>query len=254
MTGCALGLILKVRVFGKRERPISLTWLSSNIVSFLLGGVYVRKLAPVRVSYRDDFLISYRVYKFACFSLSHEQNDNAILNCQKLRMRYPFQFTGRPISHRNKWSFRVYMIPLRKFVPEWNSRSITTAGVNSSRCDSGCHGILCCRSFVGAKVALVSCKHPPCRLIFLGGAFLVTYSERLATLEGLRKTQLKSVKYPQLQSAMWNLTRATIWCEALTFCSTFLQDCSHAGVAGLLIYLLKEQVNQALCVSSTLKH
>ncbi|CAH3041002.1 unnamed protein product, partial [Porites evermanni] len=31
---------------------------------------------------------------------------------------------------------------------------------------------------------------------------------------------------------------------------TFLQDCSHAGVAGLLIYLLKEQVNQALCSST----
>ena len=27
-----------------------------------LGGVYMRKLAPARVSYRDDFLISYRVY------------------------------------------------------------------------------------------------------------------------------------------------------------------------------------------------
>ena len=27
-----------------------------------LGGVYIRKLAPARVSYRDDFLISYRVY------------------------------------------------------------------------------------------------------------------------------------------------------------------------------------------------
>ena len=26
------------------------------------GGVYMRKLAPVRVSYWDDFLISYRVY------------------------------------------------------------------------------------------------------------------------------------------------------------------------------------------------
>ena len=25
-------------------------------------GVYMRKLAPARVSYRDDFLISYRVY------------------------------------------------------------------------------------------------------------------------------------------------------------------------------------------------
>ena len=27
-----------------------------------LGGVYMRKLAPARVSYRDDLLISYRVY------------------------------------------------------------------------------------------------------------------------------------------------------------------------------------------------
>ena len=27
-----------------------------------LGGVYIRKLAPARVSYRHDFLISYRVY------------------------------------------------------------------------------------------------------------------------------------------------------------------------------------------------
>ena len=30
--------------------------------SIYLGGVYIRKLAPARVSYRDDFLISYRVY------------------------------------------------------------------------------------------------------------------------------------------------------------------------------------------------
>ena len=28
----------------------------------MLGGVYMRKLAPARVSYWDDFLISYRVY------------------------------------------------------------------------------------------------------------------------------------------------------------------------------------------------
>lgn len=31
-------------------------------------------------------------------------------------------------------------------------------------------------------------------------------------------------------------------------CSTILEDCSHPGVAGLLIYLLKEQVDQALSV------
>ena len=31
-------------------------------LDFELGGVYMRKLAPARVSYRHDFLISYRVY------------------------------------------------------------------------------------------------------------------------------------------------------------------------------------------------
>ena len=60
---------------------------------------------------------------------------------QTLRMRYPFKSTGRPrISHRNVWSFRVYMIPLRDFVPEWNSRPGTTAGVNSRWGDSHQHG------------------------------------------------------------------------------------------------------------------
>ena len=62
---------------------------------------------------------------------------------QTLRMRYPFQSqTGRPISHRNEWSFCVYMIPLRDFVPEWNSRPGTTTGVNSRRGDSRRHNIL----------------------------------------------------------------------------------------------------------------
>ena len=31
---------------------------------------------------------------------------------QTLHMRYLFQSTGRPISHRNGWSFRAYTIPL----------------------------------------------------------------------------------------------------------------------------------------------
>ena len=61
---------------------------------------------------------------------------------QILRMRYPFQSTGRPISHRNVWSFRVYMIMLREFVPEWNSRPGTTTGVSSRRVDSRRHDIL----------------------------------------------------------------------------------------------------------------
>ena len=38
----------------------------------------------------------------------HVHNIKCYLKSQTVRMRYPFQSTGRPISHRNEWSFRVY--------------------------------------------------------------------------------------------------------------------------------------------------
>ena len=82
------------------------------------------KLAPARVSCRYDFLISYRVYIMTgSFNISlfegtlHVDKITCDSKSQALRMRYPFQSTDRPISHRNGWSFRVYMIPLRDFVP-----------------------------------------------------------------------------------------------------------------------------------------
>ena len=85
----------------------------------------MRKLAPARVSYRHDFLISYRVYMMTgLFHISLFDGTLLLIKCtcdsksRTLRMRYPFQSTGRPISHRNGWSFHVYMIPLRDFVPE----------------------------------------------------------------------------------------------------------------------------------------
>ena len=81
------------------------------LLGYFLGGVYIRKLAPARVSHWDDFLISYRVYMMT-------GSFDILLFNGTLRMRYPFRSTGRPISHRNGWSFRVYMIPLRDFVPE----------------------------------------------------------------------------------------------------------------------------------------
>ena len=61
---------------------------------------------------------------------------------QTLRMRYPFQSNSRPISHRKGWTLGVYMIPLRYFVSEWNSRPGTRTGTNSRRGDSGRHDIL----------------------------------------------------------------------------------------------------------------
>ena len=85
----------------------------------------MRKLAPARVSHWDDFLISYRVYMMTgSFHILlfngtfHVHKYTFGSKSQTLRMRYPFQSTSRPISHRNWWSFRVYMIPLRDFVPE----------------------------------------------------------------------------------------------------------------------------------------
>ena len=62
---------------------------------------------------------------------------------QTLRMRYrPIQFTCKPISKRNRWSFRVYMMLLQNFVPEWISSSGTITGVNLRRGDSRRHDIL----------------------------------------------------------------------------------------------------------------
>lgn len=43
-------------------------------------------------------------------------------------------------------------------------------------------------------------------------------------------------------------SKLTISFTLVFFFSTVLQDCSHPGVAGLLIHLLKEQVDQALSV------
>ena len=94
----------------------------------------MRKLAPARVSYRHDFLISCRVHvdkmhvRFKIANITHA-------------LPVPV-YRQTDQSHRNEWSFRIYMIPLRDFVPEWNSRSGTTTGVNSRRGDSRRHDIL----------------------------------------------------------------------------------------------------------------
>ena len=116
---------------------------------YVLGGVYKRKLAPARVSYQDDFLISQSFTWWLCHFISRYLKVHFMLikytcdsKSQTLRRRYLFRSTGRPISHRDKWSFCVYMIPLLDFIPEWNSRPGTTTGVNSRQGDSRQHDIL----------------------------------------------------------------------------------------------------------------
>ena len=109
----------------------------------------MRKLTLVRVSYWDDFLISYGIYIMTgSFHISlfegtlHDDKIHVWFKIATLRMRYPFQSTGRPIWHRNGWTFCVYMIPLQDFVPEWNSCPGTRTGVNSCRGDTRQHDIL----------------------------------------------------------------------------------------------------------------
>ena len=138
----------------------------------------MRKLVPARVSYRDDFLISYCVYMMTgSFHVSLLKLHLMLIKymcdsqSQTLRMRYPFQSTSRPISHRNLWSFRVCMIPLRGFAPERNSHPGTTTGVNSRQGDSHLRDILWwyhvnkCRAMRGNRSELAPArKSPRCHL------------------------------------------------------------------------------------------
>ena len=67
--------------------------------------------------------VHFMLIKYTCDSKS-----------QTLRMRYPFQSTGRPISHWNGWSCRVYMIPLQNLVPEsFNLFTFFQEDINQSK-------------------------------------------------------------------------------------------------------------------------
>ena len=98
----------------------------------------MRKLAPARVSHRGDLLIP-RLYddevKGHHISIKYKRESKLQIwrLSRKVRMCYPFQPIGSPISHRNEWSSLAYMIPLRDFAAERNFRSGAATGVNSRR-------------------------------------------------------------------------------------------------------------------------
>ena len=111
-----------------------------------LESVYMRKLAPVRVSCWADFFISYRVYIMTrSFQISLFEGTLQVdkihvrFKITNMHMRYLFQSTRRLILHRNLWSFRVYMILLRDLVrseilapvqqPGWTYARVTHAGM-----------------------------------------------------------------------------------------------------------------------------
>ena len=103
----------------------------------------MRKLAQARVSYRDDFLISYRIYMMtgSFHTVSRYLKVHFMLikytcdpKSQTLRMRYPFQSIGRPIFtpkrvvvsrlHDTAARFRTGV----KFSPRYNNRGELTPG------------------------------------------------------------------------------------------------------------------------------
>jgi len=104
-----------------------------------LAGVYKRKLAPTRVSYRDDFLISYRVYimtgpfhislKVHFMLIKYTYKDS---KSQTLLMRYPFQSTG-DFTPKRVLGSRLHVTVARfrtgvKFLPRYNNRGELTPG------------------------------------------------------------------------------------------------------------------------------
>ena len=108
-------------------------------LTFNVGGVYKRKLAPVRVSYWDDFLISYRVFMMlgyfiylgylkAHFILIKYTCDS---KSQTLRMRYPFQstyFTPKRVVVSGLHDTFAKFLTWVKFSLRYNNRGELTLG------------------------------------------------------------------------------------------------------------------------------
>ena len=113
------------------------------------GGVYIRKLVLAQVSYWDDFLISYHVYMMT--GSFHISLFEGTLHVDKIHMWFkianithalPFPAYRQTNFTPKRVVVFVYMIPLRDFVPEWNSHPSKRTGVNSQRDDSHWYDIL----------------------------------------------------------------------------------------------------------------
>ena len=115
-------------------------------------GVYIRNLAPARVSYQDDFLISYCVYMMTgSFYIAFIWRSTSY---RHIRHALPV-----PVYRQIDFTLKgVVVSRLRDTVAKF--RSGTTTGVNSSRCDSRLHDILWVLQLVRGK-QIQSCETPP---------------------------------------------------------------------------------------------
>ena len=114
---------------------------STDEETSLLRGVYMRKVTLARVSYRNDLLISYRVYIMT--GSFHISLFEGTLHVDKIHMWFKIAniTDALPIPDYRQTDIRPKRVVVSR-LREWNSRPGITTGVNSRRGDSRRHDIL----------------------------------------------------------------------------------------------------------------
>ena len=153
-----------------------LLWLFCKLVDSVrkkaLGGVYTRKLAPARVSYRDDFLISYRVYIMTgSFHISlfegtlHVDKIHAWFKIANITHALPVpvyrqtDFTPKHVSrlHDTVARFRTRV----KFSPRYNNRGELAPGKSSWHDILWRYHVNKCRTMGGNRSELAPARKSP---------------------------------------------------------------------------------------------
>ena len=111
---------------GTLDKKVKVVSISGHDFKCNLGGVYMGKLALAQVSYRTAIFISYRVYMMT--GSFHILLFQGTLHVDKIHVWFKITNITHAIPIRNKWSFRVYMITLRDFLPWYNNRGELTLG------------------------------------------------------------------------------------------------------------------------------
>jgi len=114
---------------------------SQVIFHKVLGGVYVRKLAPARVSYQDDFLISYCVYMMT--GSLYITSFKGTLHVDKIHVGFKIpnvthalpvpvyrqtDFRPKKVVHSRSHNTIARFRTRVKFLPRYNNRSELTPG------------------------------------------------------------------------------------------------------------------------------
>ena len=135
-----------------------------------LRGCYMGKLAPARVSYRDDFVISYHVYMMTGFF--HHPTSNVLKLTKPSWIDKDYACATRSFYLQTDFTPKRVVVSrlhdtFAKSRTEWNSRPGARTGVNSRRGDSRRRDILWwyhvnkCRAMRGNRSELAPARKSP---------------------------------------------------------------------------------------------